>query len=208
MVCTVHVGASRAAHLVPLPEPACRVPRPGRDPGARTRAPREPHPPRTHVLFTCLCGEPLPRPSAQTRAAGPRGTRRRARGSFLWRDRERSKLLNTNAAIHDAQRVRARPRSRSPRRARSGHTRTLYLHTDSCFLLIKAVYVPLPLALPNIRQATEPAPRLELEGEPEHLVVPRIEQRPHPKHAVVLCRDVLERQKVCLCAILPSQASD
>ena len=174
-----------------------------------SRAARSPRDPRTRHPERGRASPPQPRTHRTTqrqRSPGPRGTRRRARGSFLCR--ERSKMLNTNAAIHDAQRVRARTRSRSPRRARSGHTRTLYLHTDSCFLLIKAVYVPLTLALPNIRQATEPAPRLELEGEPEHLVVPRIEQRPHPKHAVVLCRDVLERQKVCLCAILPSQASD
>ena len=177
------------------PEPA----RPAHPPPAGPEA--EPPPQGRH---------PRP-PSAQAqrqRSPGPRGThRRRARGSFLWRERSKHKT-----AQHQRGNTRRATSARTPAEpepaegAERAHTHTVPTHRQ--LFSIKAVYVPLPLALPNIRQATEPAPRLELEGEPEHLVVPRIEQRPHPKHAVVLCRDVLERQKVCLCAILPSQASD
>ena len=175
------------------PRPRCPDPRtPGAPPPAHPRA--------VHV--------PLRRASATTQRSNPRGRTARdstARaGQFIDIAQNCSTPTTRNECAHARRHAEPEPAEGAER----AHTHTLYLHTDSCFLLIKAVYVPLTLALPNIRQATEPAPRLELEGEPEHLVVPRIEQRPHPKHAVVLCRDVLERQKVCLCAILPSQASD
>ena len=193
---------------VPRPvEPATpRAARAARDLTAtpRTRAPREPHPAHPRALFTCLCNDP-----ALTRAAGPRGTLDGARGGHFF-DIERKTAQHQRGDTRRATsaRTHAEPEGAGApaEGAERAHTHTVPTHRQ--LFSIKAVYVPLPLALPNIRQATEPAPRLELEGEPEHLVVPRIEQRPHPKHAVVLCRDVLERQKVCLCAILPSQASD
>ena len=178
------------------PRPRCPDPRtPGAPPPAHPRA--------VHV--------PLRRASATTQRSNPRGrtardSTARAGQCFVERAQNCSTPTRRYTTRNECAHARRHAEPEPAEGAERAHTHTVPTHRQ--LFSIKAVYVPLTLALPNIRQATEPAPRLELEGEPEHLVVPRIEQRPHPKHAVVLCRDVLERQKVCLCAILPSQASD
>ena len=99
---------------------------------------------------------PEPGPAHPPAPPSPRTRRSRltrtARGvcSFFVEsgETESSKLLNTNAAIHDAQRVRARPRSRSPEGAERAHTHTVpTLYTDSCFL--SACVVGLSCDLPS-----------------------------------------------------------
>ena len=77
------------------------------------------------------------------------------RGFFVERALKTAQHQRGNT--RDAQRVRARPRSRSPRRARSGHTRTLYLHTDSCFL---SKLCTSPCRLPYLTSGRQQSPRL------------------------------------------------